>query len=154
MNLGMSFWYRATWPIQSYKTELKAMCQLVLRLMNLKTSELNSHACLTNILDYESETLNQFMNLSVSFWYRVTLPIQSHKSEHEALYQLALRLVNQKTSELNSHARLTDLLDYESESLGQFINLGMSFWYRTILPIQSHKVTPEAICQLTLRLVN
>jgi hypothetical protein len=56
-----------------------------------------------------------------------TLPIQSHKTEFEALCQLVLWLVNQKTSELNSHARLTDILDYESEALSQFMNRGVSF---------------------------
>jgi hypothetical protein len=78
----------------------------VLRLMNQKISNLNSHAHLADLLDYESEALSQFMNLGVSFCYRVTEPIQSHKAKHEALCQLTLRLVNQKTSDLNSHARL------------------------------------------------
>jgi hypothetical protein len=35
--------------------------------------------------------------------------------------------VNQKTIDLDSLARLTDLLDYESEALNQFMNLGVSF---------------------------
>jgi hypothetical protein len=49
-------------------------------------SELNSHAHLTDLLDYESEALSQFMNLGLSFWYRMTLPIPSHKAKLEALY--------------------------------------------------------------------
>jgi hypothetical protein len=99
----------------------------VLRLVNQKISDLNSHAHLTDILDYESEALSQFMNISVSFYHRATELIQSHKANPEALCQLTLRLVNQKTSDLNSHAHLTNLLDYESETLIQFMNLGVSF---------------------------
>jgi hypothetical protein len=38
-----------------------------------------------------------------------------------------LELVYQWTSELNSLARPTDLLDYECRALSQFMNLGMSF---------------------------
>jgi hypothetical protein len=38
--------------------------------------------------------------------------------------------VNPKNSDLNSHAHLADLLDYESEALRQFMNIGVSFCYR------------------------
>jgi hypothetical protein len=175
-------------PIQSHKSKLEAGRQLVLRLVNQKINDLNSHAHLTDLLDYESETLSQFMNLGLSFCYRATEPIQSHKAKPEALCQLTLRLVNHKTSDLNSHARLnwssrlwiwsaktipehryvlliqgdithpitqnqtwstelasiegswirrfnelnsypypTNLLDYESESLSQFMNLGLPY---------------------------
>jgi hypothetical protein len=47
---------------------------------------------LTDLLDYEFEALSQFMNLGVLFWYRATEPIQSHKTELEALSQLVLRV--------------------------------------------------------------
>jgi hypothetical protein len=47
---------------------------------------------LTDILDYEFEAISQFMNLGMSFWYRVTEPIQSHKTKLEALSQLVLRV--------------------------------------------------------------
>jgi hypothetical protein len=154
MNLGVSFWFRATLPIQSHKPKPEALCQLTLRLVNQKISKLNSHAHLTDLLDYEYEVFGQFMNLCVSFWFMAILPIQLHKVKPEALCQLTLRLVNQKISELNSYAHLTDLLDYESEVLGQFMNLCVSFWFRTTLPIQSHKVKPKALCHLALRLVN
>jgi hypothetical protein len=125
MNLGMSFWFRTTLPIQSYKTKPEALCQLALRLVNQKISELNSHAHLIDHLDYESEVLGQFMNLSVSFCYTATLPIQSHKNELKVLCQLTLSLVNQKISEFNL-VHLTNFLDYESKALCQFIKLGAS----------------------------
>jgi hypothetical protein len=35
--------------------------------------------------------------------------------------------VNQKISKHNSHAHLTDFLNYESEALSQFMNLDVSF---------------------------
>jgi hypothetical protein len=125
MNLGMPFWFKAILPIQSYKTNLEVLYQLALRLVNQKISEVNSHAQLTDLLDYEFKALDQFMNLGMSFWYRTTLPIQSHKTKLKALFQLVLRLVNRNISEFNSHAHLTDLLDYESETLGQFMNIGL-----------------------------
>jgi hypothetical protein len=90
-------------------------------------NEFGSLAHLTDLLDYEYEALSRFMNLDVSFWFRTTLPIKSHKTKPEVLCQLALRLVNQKISEFNSLAYLTDILDYESEALDQFMNLGVSF---------------------------
>jgi hypothetical protein len=70
-----------------------------------------------------------------SFYYRATLHIQSHKIKLEALCQLILRLVNQNISIFGPLTHLTDLLDYESEALNQFMNLGVSFCYRAILPI-------------------
>jgi hypothetical protein len=42
---------------------------------------------------------------------------------------------------------LADLLDYESEALGQFINLGVLFISKAAQPIQTHKIKPEALCQ-------
>jgi hypothetical protein len=47
---------------------------------------------LTDILDYEFEALSQFMNLDVSFWYRVIELIQSHKTKLETLSQLVFRV--------------------------------------------------------------
>jgi hypothetical protein len=41
---------------------------------------------------------------------------------------------------------LTDLLDYESETLSQFINLGVLFISKAAQPIQTHKVKPKALC--------
>jgi predicted RNA-binding protein Jag len=58
----------------------------------------------------------------------------------------------QKT-ECNSDV-LIDILDYESEALSQFINLGASSISKETQSIQSHKVKPEALASLTLRLVH
>jgi hypothetical protein len=47
-------------------------------------------------------------------------------------------LGNQKISDLNSHTYLTDLLDYESEVLNQFMNLGLPHTH-------THKVKFKAL---------
>jgi hypothetical protein len=63
---------------------------------------------LTDILDYEFEVLSQFINLSVSFWYRATELIQSHKTKLEALSQLVLRVG--KSGDLTNLTRIYILL--------------------------------------------
>jgi hypothetical protein len=108
----MSFCFRTTLPIQSYKIKLEALYQLILRLVNQKISIFGLLAHLTNFLDYGFEALSQFMNLGVFFYFRMTLPIQAHKTKLEALCQLILRLVNQKISGFGPFAHLTDLLNY------------------------------------------
>jgi hypothetical protein len=57
-------------------------------------------AHLTDLLDYESEVLSQFMNLDLSFYFSAILPIQSHKTKLEALRQLILKFVYEKMADL------------------------------------------------------
>jgi hypothetical protein len=73
----------------------------------------------------------------------MTHPITQNQAWSDML--AGIEIGESEISEFNSHAHLTDLLDYESEALSQFMNLGVSFWYMMTLPIQSHKGKPEAL---------
>jgi hypothetical protein len=58
--------------------------------------------------------------------------------------------VNQKDEE--DLIILTNLLNYESEVLCQFMNLGVFFISKTTQPIRSHKVKSEALCHFNIEI--
>jgi hypothetical protein len=70
-KLRCASYSKATQPIRIYKVKPEALCQF----------NIDSLDRLTDLLNYESEALSQFINLGVSFISKATQLIKAHKSQ-------------------------------------------------------------------------